>query len=257
MPRLNFTGRRRISQNHVQISVTGIGGIEMFDATIDLSGYQFPESARIVIEAYRQLEVARFEFGTVGAIQVPEVRRLSQFGTVAGLRFRLKVISAETPRGQLLGVAERITPVDQHQTSMLRVPLLAVRSQDLGREVWKLDLSDEPLLLVNPRVVPRRHLIQSAEFQSLVLPEILRQILIRILLIDQIREVDDSEDWTSRWLRFACSLPGLVPLPEFADPDEDLDWIDQVIGAFCRWRAVDDQFREFWKLRPAAEEQAD
>ncbi len=112
---------------------------------------------------------------------------------------------------------------------MLRVPLLAVRSQDLGREVWKLDLSDEPLLLVNPRVVPRRHLIQSAEFQSLVLPEILRQILIRILLIDQIREVDDSEDWTSRWLRFACSLPGLVPLPEFADPDEDLDWIDQVM----------------------------
>ncbi len=47
----------------------GIGGIEMFDATIDLSGYQFPESARIVIEAYRQLEVARFEFGTVGAFR--------------------------------------------------------------------------------------------------------------------------------------------------------------------------------------------
>ncbi len=50
---------------------------------------------------------------------------------------------------------------------------------------------------------------------------------------------------------------GACSAPEFADPDEDLDWIDQVIGAFCRWRAVDDQFREFWKLRPAAEEQAD
>ncbi|MBL8818283.1 MAG: hypothetical protein JNL58_19805 [Planctomyces sp.] len=257
MTRLNFTGRRKISQAHVRITVTGIGGIETFNAEIDLSTYQFPDSARIVIEAFRQLELVRFDFGTIGQQITPEHRRLSLFGTSSGLRFRLKVISSEPPRGQLLGVADRIAPLDEHRTSMLRVPLLAVRSQDLGREIWRLDLSDEPLLLVNSRVIPRKHLITSPEFQCLVLPEILRNILIRILIIDQVRDFDDSDEWTARWLRFACSLPGLPPLGDHSGPDQDMEWIDQAIGAFCRWRTVDDQFRNFWKLRPIAESDVD
>ncbi len=254
MPRLNFTGRRRISKNHVTISVTGIGGIETFSADLQLANYGFPDSAAVIIEAWRQLELVRFDFGTIGNLVPPASCRLSEFGTLAGLRFRIKVVSTEEPRGRLLAVGDRITPQIAEQQSLSRVPLLAVRAQDLGREVWRLDFADEPLLLVNPRVVPKKQLVQSVEFQALVLPEILRSILSRILLVEQIRVPDDSDDWTSRWLKFAESMPGVGTAPDLADPECDIDWIDSAISSFCRWRDVDKQFIGFWNAKSLPEE---
>ena len=253
MPRLNFTGRRRISQSDVGITVTGIGGIETFTAELRLQSYKLRETASVIVEAYRQLELVRFDFGTVGDLTPPASCRLSEFGTVSGLRFRVKVVSTDFPRGRLLAVADRIVPQNEQQQSMPRVPLLAVKAQDLGREVWRLDFTDEPLLLVNPRVVPKKQLVQSVEFQSLVLPEILRNILNRILLVEQIRAVDDSDDWTTRWLRFAESMPGVGTLPEESDPESDVDWIDAAISSFCRWRNVDKQFAGFWATRSTSD----
>lgn len=256
MPRLNFTGRRRISHSHVQISVTGIGSLEVLSATLRLESYGFPAGARVIVEAYRQLELMRFDFGTVGCPEEPALNRLSEFGTLNGVRFRVKVVSADNPRGRLLGVADRLLPHDRLQESLLRVPLLAVKAQDLGREIWRLDFSDEPLLLVNSRAAGKRSLVQSAEFQSLVLPEILRSILSRIVLVDQIRSPEDADDWTGRWLRFAMSLPGVGDMPDDGDTELDLDWIDSVVASFCRWRGVDRQFRVFWQSRPADEPDA-
>lgn len=236
------------------ITVTGIGGIETFTADLQLARYRFPESAAVIIEAYRQLELVRFEFGTVGRLVPPADVRLSEFGTLSGLKFRIKVVSTDSPQGRLLGVADRISPRNEQQQSLPRVPLLAVRAQDLGREVWRLDFSDEPLLLVNPRVIPRKQLVESVEFQTLVLPEILRSILNRILLVERVRTPDDSDDWTSRWLRFAESMPGVGKVPEADDPEADLDWIDAAIGSFCRWRNVDKQFSAFWTAKSSPEE---
>lgn len=250
MPRLNFTGRRKISHRHVRISVTGIGGIESMSAAMDLSAYRFPPDARIVVEAMRQLDLVRFEYGTVAAPAAVGSCRLSEFATLAGLRFRLKVVSADHPRGRLLGVADRMVPQEAHRESLLRVPLLAVRSQDLGREIWRLDFSDEPVLLVNPRVAGRKALARSPEFQSLVLPEILRSILHRIVLQDGVRTCDDPAEWSARWLRFACSLPGVGELSLTGDRELDLDWIAGAVGAFCRWRSVDRQFATFWRAGP-------
>ncbi len=254
MPRLNFTGRRRISKNHVTIRVTGIGGIETFNAELQLGSYNFPDSAAVIIEAFRQLELVRFDFGTVGNPAPPASCRLSEFGTLVGVRFRIKIVSTDEPKGRLLAVGDRITPQNAEQQSLSRVPLLAVRAQDLGREVWRLDFADEPFLLVNPRVVAKKQLVQSVEFQSLVLPEIFRSILQRILLVEQIRVSDDSDDWTSRWLKFAESMPGVGAVPHRADPESDRDWIDAAIGSFCRWRNVDRQFTGFWNSRSLPDE---
>lgn len=254
MPRLNFTGRRKISRNHVTITVSGIGGIESFTAELQLDRYGFPPTAAVIVEAYRQLELVRFDFGTVGSLTAPANCRLSEFGTLAGLRFRVKVVSTSEPRGRLLAVADRINPRNQQQQSLPRVPLLAVRAQDLGREVWRLDFSDEPMLLVNPRVVPKKHLVESIEFQTLALPEILRSILNRILLVEKVRSAEESDDWTSRWLRFAESMPGVGKIPEADSPAADVDWIDAAISSFCRWRNVDQQFTSFWATKNVSDE---
>lgn len=215
------------------ISVTGIGGIETFSANLELASYNFPDSAAVIVEAYRQLELVRFDFGTVGNPAPPASCRLSEFGTLSGLRFRIKIVFTEQPLGRLLAVGDRITPQNAEQQSLSRVPLLAVRAQDLGREVWRLDLRMSHCWSIRASV-PKKQLVQSVEFQSLVLPEILRSILNRILLVEQVRVPDDSDEWTSRWLKFAESMPGVGPVPDVADPECDIDWIDSAIGSFCR-----------------------
>ena len=247
MPRLNFTGRRRIAQDHVKISLTNDNGQHFFSARMSLETYGFPATAAVIVEAYRQLELSRFEFGTVTRPIPPPNCRLTEFGTLDGVRFRVKVVSNDEPRGQLLGVADRIHPTDVALDRTRRIPLINVQGHDLGREVWKLDFSDEPILLVNYRMANKHTLVRSPMFQSLVLPEVLRSILTRILLVDEFRYFEDEDDWAARWLRFASSFPGAGEVPEDADAEMDAEWIDSAVSAFCQWRGTDRLFRDFWR----------
>ena len=126
MPRLNFTGRRRIAQDHVKISVAATDGQNGFSARMHLESYGFPDTAAVIVEAYRQLELSRFEFGTVARLIPPPNRRLGEFGTLDGVRFRVKVVSSDEPRGRLLGVADKISASDQVIDRIRRIPLITV-----------------------------------------------------------------------------------------------------------------------------------
>lgn len=247
MPRLNFTGRRRIAQDHVKISLMSDNGQALFSARMTLESYGFPETAAVIVEAYRQLELSRFEFGTVTRPIPPPNCRLTEFGTIDGVRFRVKVVSNDDPHGRLLGVADRISATDEALDRTRRIPLINVKGHDLGREVWKVVFSDEPILLINYRMANKHALVRSPMFQSLVLPEVLRSILTRVLLIDQYRYFEDEDDWAARWLRFASSFPGAGDVPEDPDPELDAEWIDSAVSAFCQWRGTDRLFREFWR----------
>ena len=247
MPRLNFTGRRRIAQDHVKISVSAADGQNSFSARMNLESYGFPDNAAVIVEAYRQLELSRFEFGTVTRPIPPPNCRLGDFGTLDGVRFRVKVVSNDQPRGRLLGVADLIAASDQAIDKVRRIPLINVKGHDLGREIWKVDFTDEPILLINYRFADKHALVRSGIFQSLVLPQVLRSILTRILLIDQYRYFEDEDDWAARWLRFASSFPGVGGVPDEGDTEMDSEWIDSAVSAFCQWRGTDRLFKEFWR----------
>ncbi len=246
MPRLNFTGRRRISQEHVKISLV-VDGHNTFSVRMNLEGYGFPDSAAVIVEAYRQLELARYEFGTVVRPIPPPNCRLTEFGALDGVRFRGKVVSVDEPHGRRCDVADRIVASNETLDQTRRIPLLNVKGHDLGREVWRVDFSDEPLLLINYRLCNKHSLARSGMFQSLVLPEVMRSILSRVLLIDQYRYFEDEDDWAARWLRFASSFPGVGEMPDDADPELDAEWIDAAVSAFCQWRGTDRLFRDFWR----------
>ena len=247
MPRLNFTGRRRIAHDHVRISISTENEQTTFSARMNLESYGFPDTAAIIIEAYRQLELARYEFGTVTRPIPPPNTRLTEFGMLDGVRFRLKVVSNDDPRGRLLGVAERLSATNDALDRIRRIPLITVKGHDLGREIWKVDFSDEPILLINYRLANKHSLVRASVFQSLVLPEVLRSILTRILLIDGYRYFEDEDDWAARWLRFASSFPGVGSVPEEEDAEMDAEWIDSAVSAFCQWRGTDRLFRDFWR----------
>jgi hypothetical protein len=247
--RLNYTGRVKVRREDVAVTVDAYEDGFAVSAGLSLEDYDFPSDAYVYLEAYRQTTWTRFPYGTVGNIQSPpiEQRALGEFGYPEGILFRLKVTKSGD-KHVLLGVADRI-PVGLPADDADRDPLLSVYPAHLGDELWQLDLSDEPRLLVNKTVVSDwRQLATSSIFVALVYPAALRQILETILLLCQHRDADDEFDWKSRWLRFSRGLPGVDrELPEKDDEEGAKLWISDAVSAFAKKLKLGEKFANAWQ----------
>jgi hypothetical protein len=189
----------------------------------------------------------RFDFGRVGTITPPASRRLTEFDTPDGVLFRVKVTAASGPRpGVILAEADKIPVRDPQTRDENRTPLLPVRPADLGQEVYRLDMTDRPLLLINRAVGDWRAAARAPAFISLVYPAALRQILNRILVVDNHRETTDDTDWRCRWLRFAVGLPGPGALPDEGDREACIEWIEDATAAFARQQRLLEHFSSYW-----------
>jgi hypothetical protein len=245
----NFTGRKRLRRNDVQVTVYDSGRHEAaFDAELKLGGYGLPGDAEISVEAYRQTRYMRFPFGRVAAIKPPADRRLTEFDSPEGVLFRVKIVSASDPGGVLLAEADRVRPRRAGEGEVERIPLLPVApSSDLGHEIYRVDFDGaQTLLLVNDSLGDWQNLVRDPLFAALVYPAALRAILTRIVLIERHHDTDDADDWRSCWLRFAVGLPGVVAPPE---EDEGLaldDWIDDAVEAFSRQTRMLEMFEGAW-----------
>ena len=238
--RINSTGRIKILRDHVRISVRedSINGLG-FDASVDLSSYDLPDSACVFVEAYRQTTFMRFPFGTKAAPRLADTTNcwLKEFSAAEGILFRVKVTSTRGRSGVLLDEADRIPIGDPQEADEKRVPLLPPVPQDLGQQLWRLDFegSSGPLLLVNSKVDDWKTLAGSTLFRALVYPEAMRAVLWHVYKVEETREVDDLQNWRCRWLLFASSLPGVGQPPLSSSDDADwAEWIQDAVSSFCR-----------------------
>ncbi|MCX7590176.1 MAG: hypothetical protein N2255_00970 [Kiritimatiellae bacterium] len=247
--RLNYTDRKRISRKDVRVVVhERVGKPPTFDVDLKLTGYSLPDEALVFLEAYRQTLWMRFPFGKVGSILPPSDRDLTEFEFGEGILFRVRVTSAADPIGKILAEADGIRGRASGQMDDERVPLLPVRPEDLDQLVWTVDFTDEPVLLINKTVGDWRSLAMSPMFRSLVCPAALREVLSRILLHENYPDLEDREDWKTRWLLFARSLPGTGEIPEEEEgKDRFEDWIDTVVKAFTRQQSLLDSFLRLWQ----------
>lgn len=242
--RLNWTERRRIGRDQVRISLRTDTGRPTFAAHVATEELGLPPDARVVIEAYRQASWMRFDYGTVALPIEPASTWLEEFDPPEGLLFRVKVLGTGTLEGRILAEADQLKAVDPAEAESGRQSLLPTRGVSLGDEVWRLAIDDgaqPPELLVNKDLgVEWRTLARSPQFLWFVYPVILRQILAAVFEGD-LPDPDNTEDWRTRWLRFAQLLPGTGNTPEEgASPEEKEIWIDGVVQAFCR----NNRFRE-------------
>lgn len=237
--RLNSTGRKRVTQNHAQVSIRAAEAHEapIFDIRLDLSSYGFPDDARVRVEAWRSNAVQRWHYGSVGTPRPPsdQERRLTDVPTSA--QFRVIVVAGDGS-GLLLGHAPNIRPV------LPRKSLLPVRESDeLGEEVWRVDFGDgmdQPELLVNRTVEGISEIVRGdEEFRSLVMPDVLRTILTHVVLVVR-QDPDDNESPWEGWFLIARSLvsdqePPALPYHRSTDDDiaEANKWIDRVVVAFA------------------------
>jgi hypothetical protein len=230
--RLNFTKRRRIARDDVDIVVHEDTSPPNFDVQLKLASYGFPSDARVFVEAYRQTTLLRFDFGTTGATSQPADMSLAAFESAAAIRFRVRVTSASDQQGLLIGLADKIPGRNPEDKPDKRHPLLPSRPDDLGEELWRVEFgSDTTYLVINNQLPDWKETARDPWFRAAVFPAAMRRILERILLVEKHTDTDD-EDWRSRWLQFASSLPGSGPVPR--DSDEYNDWVEDATAAFAR-----------------------
>ena len=248
--RLNYTGRQRLKQFDLRFVIQRpSNGEAIFEAVLILHRYKLPGDAEVFVEAYRQTSWMRFRFGTVADLGPRDELKLDEFDSPDGVLFRVRVTSPSEKKGLLLAGADRIRPrrADEEQEEDNRIPLLPVKSDDnMGDEVYRLDFTDHPILLVNARVGDWRSLAREPIFVSLVYPAVLRELLSRILRVESYSDTDDNDDWRSHWLRFATLLPGVSDPPGEKDEDRFDVWIDESATAFCRQARMMNHFRRYW-----------
>src|SRR5262245_44390268 len=128
--RLNFTGRKRINRAHVRIALQEKPGEPAtFEADLgDLKEYKLPTDALVFVEARRQTRWMRFPFGAVGALTPAPDRRLTEFDSMDGVLFSVKVTSTSERSGMMLAEAERIPVRFPGEVEESRLPLLPVKA---------------------------------------------------------------------------------------------------------------------------------
>ena len=247
--RFNYTGRTRIHREDVQISLNETDNALTFDVDLEgLRNYKLPVQSSIYLEAYRQTNWMRFEFGSVGAPIPPKDRRLTQFDSPEGIKFRLKVISADGTH-KIHAEADAIPLITSNKEAATRKSLLPVKPQDLGSEIYRLDFDGgSPLLLINKVIGSYNDVCLSPPFIALVYPTILREVLLRILVIEGFNDETLPESWHADWLKLACKLPGIGAPPEQSDDqDSKLDWINKAVASYAKSISSLDKFQLFWE----------
>lgn len=244
--RLNYTGRRKILRENIHITLFRHDGVDEFEAIIRTAGLDLPANARVFVEAHHKSDWMRFDYGTVAAPAIPADRRLTIFYDGARILFRVKVVSAGEDSGKILAEVDRLTPISSDDDRD-REPLLPVRLVgNLGDQVWRVIWGGGPVLELNKNEPECKHLLTAdSRFKWLVIPEVLRSILTRVLT----EEMDDEEEPGEggpgqRWIDFAASLHSEPPPSSEARDAEIIEkWVDEVVAAFCRRHRAFDHWR--------------
>ena len=233
--RFNYTRRRRIEQWRVGVEIydTDDPGGAWFSASLDLDDMELPIDARVTIEAKRSRVSQRFDWGTVEDPQPVDVAQLS--GMPPNPSFRVMVVASDGSN-RLLALADNIKPKQADSGSE---SLLWMEEVELGKEVWRLEFgeSDNPTMFVNSNIRGMSETARQDEaFRALVIPQVLRSILTRAVVVDDCDPDDDAGQW-GEWLAFVREFcdEDLTTISGDSESDAEakLDWIDSAVRAFA------------------------
>lgn len=239
MTTLNYTGRKRIHRDRVQLRVRQVDGVPVLDVVrIDVEGLTLPGSATLVVEAYRRSRYIRCEAGTVASPALPTGVRLGEFEAAESPLFRVKVVSPDGETGKLLAVLDQLRP--QIEDEGPQISLLSVAPAELGQRLWRLDLSeDNPQLLINRNVGDWRNFAAMPLFSALVLPEALSQVIEWV--VQEPAVLDEEDTPRALWVRFLTENMGHDPREaDLTEPEDRETFIGDVVGQFCtQYRFLD------------------
>lgn len=233
--RFNYTQRKRIEQRRISIELqeTANDSPLTFSAELNLGGMGLPADALVVIIANRDRVAMRFDWGTVASSTPPQDCRLTDIPFNPA--FRVMVLAPDGS-GRLLALADRVRP----KRGSTDNSLLWLQEEDLGKGVWRLDFAGEiPAMLVNKNIPGISAAVREDEgFRALVIPEALRAILTRALIVEG-NDFDDEEGKWSPWFGFVRNFYDEEFLATSDDNGDDMakaEWIEGAVDTFTTQR---------------------
>ena len=232
--RFNYTARHRIERGNIRLTLAALDERPArIRASVELPP-GLPEDARIHIEAYQRTTRMRFDFGTVKRPGFPEgFAVLSEFDDPAAVQFAVKVTASHGEEVGLLLADRDCIRIDAADADEDRESLLPVAPADIGEDVWQVGFeSAGPMLLFNRNLPDWRSFAAEHRVRCLVYPAVMRQVLTQILIMEDWVDLEDKDDWRTKWLIFAHSFDGVTDLPEAPNLADKQAWIDDAVTAF-------------------------
>jgi hypothetical protein len=243
--KFNYTGREKLTRDSIKISTNKLDGkSKSISVNINLNEIKYSGDTKIYLDAYHKTDRKRFDFGKINERVIPEDLTIDELSYTDNLMFRLLLIDESGERGKIIAHADRIR-ADENAD---KKPILPVRFDDLGQQVWKLEfMGDEggPILCVNSNIPAVENLVKSdSVFFMFVFPAAIREILTHMIFIDKVENQEEpSVVWHSDWLKYSKivlpneTIPNLEP--EEREDDIIISWIDQVVEEFCNSRRIE------------------
>lgn len=244
--RLNYTGRRKITLDHIDVHILPIeNGPATFDLGLHLEDLRpRHDSAHVFIEAYRQSTRMRFDWGTVGILTPPPTTALclTEFTDWRRVLFRIKVTDVTEQPGKLIAWCDQIKPAGPDNEP--KSDLLWFENADLDGPLWALRFDDVqgPVVQIANDAGDCHTVGGDPRFQAAVFPEIMRRVLTQAFITDR-ENGHDEEHWSHAWLDGFLKPQFKLPEPPALD-DEDgrREWIEQAVQTFAHRH----RFGETW-----------
>jgi hypothetical protein len=239
--RINSTGRKKISQDKIDLRILSIVPGEPLRAKIglDLDSLSLPASAVVSVEAYHRSTAMRFECGTVGTKKIPETLSLNELDQAGGVLFRIKIVDQESQPGKILASADRVRPSIEGER-VGRKSIFPVDYRDLGQEVWRVEIDDDagPTLLLNSKIPALMHRInENPLIAGALLPAAFRLVL-EHFAHNPAEDDEGGAGWKADWRRFCSEGLGVEDDPEDLEDEDAIDvWVDEAVRRYCETRA--------------------
>lgn len=248
--RYNYTGRKRLLSEKIKINEWLKKGVKHFEVVqCDLKEFEFHDDARVFIEPYFKSSFLRFDFGTIARFQAPSNTDVSDLPTSDQLWYRIKIVDESSKLGLILGTADiQGTLVDNPHAG--KRSILPVDFVELGNRIWALDFrADRPVLSVNSLLdnINIREKIKQEEFFSLVYPEVIKRIALRVSEADGFFE-NDLFGWQAEWMIFFKEVLLQTHMPT-NDENSIEDWCNDMSDAFARKYQVIDLYTSSNKIK--------
>jgi len=252
--RINFTGRKKLASEHIEIRVHKPGNQKYptFSAVLEPSSMVgLDKDAKVYIEPYVVSSSMRFDFGTVSHLQAPNDTSLSELDREDSFLFRIKVVDESGQVGKILADASGIRPKEAEDDGINRKSLFPVQWIALGELIWRVDFDVHtgPVLQITTKVaeLPSR-LKNDPLLQGVIYPQAFRDVLWSLIREE---EIDDDLPWVQNWREFILKLTN-VNLEDATPEDEDEreQFVEEAVRTFSELHNFASRAKHFEEVAP-------
>jgi hypothetical protein len=200
---------------------------ELFLANLDLPG-----DAQVYCVPKAHDAEKPVSLGQVGNLKnIGEILPIEGLSSNAPLKFRFLIVDYDT--SMILASAENMRAKSPDEDGF--DALLPVNVRDLGSLIWRMELTpdDDPLLELNKNYLGIAEKLRTdVEYQALIIPEAVRQVLIHLV---ENNSDPDPENWVQKWIRWLSDL-GFKDIPEEDETSsKDIEeWAEKVVQKFSK-----------------------